>query len=160
MSFGLDPTNVQAWASVVSAIGSVAALIYLAIQIRQLRQATRGTANDQLNQRCFDILKFLSTEPKSYAYFYLNVDMRAEKDSQEYVFMQYAAEALCNLMEDVVLQRDNLSPMERQSWNKFVKDSYARSPVLRRHLTKYRTWYAAKLYEMVEDVRPFAADQL
>jgi hypothetical protein len=66
--------------------------------------------------------------------------------------LKYATEMIVNYMEHVVLQKETLPENVQKSWDEFVQDTYARSPLVREHLRQFRNWYQPSLLQTVETV--------
>jgi hypothetical protein len=73
--------------------------------------------------------------------------------------LKYATEMIANYMEHVVLQNETLPGDVQESWKTFVRDSYARSPVVREHLRKFADWYDPRLLKLVGEVQALPPSQ-
>jgi hypothetical protein len=57
-------------------------------------------------------------------------------------------------MEHIVLQKETLPEDVQKIWDMFVQDTYARSPLVREHLRRFRDWYQPSLLKIIENVQP------
>jgi hypothetical protein len=96
------------------------------------------------------ILRFLAEHPENYDYFYHGI---APPDPPGPT-VKTITEMFANYMEHVVLQLETMRRSERKYWSKFVKDTYARSPVIRTHLREFKEWYDPGLQRLVAQVPP------
>jgi hypothetical protein len=147
---GVSVDHLQAWASVVSAAMGAVALGLVAWQIKQARTTIQGSTNARLMSESLEILRFLADHPENYDYFY-KCKSPHEAPSET---LKCIAEMFSNYMEHVVQQLTTMPKPERAYWSKFVKDTYARSPVIRKHLKDFKDWYDPRLHKLVEGVGP------
>jgi hypothetical protein len=149
----MDPNwaeKVQAYASVATALITFGGILFVLWQIKQVDRGIRSNTNERLMNESLEILRFLAENPGNYDYFYNGKELPKEADEA----LKYATEMVANYMEHVVLQTETLPTDVREGWKKFVKDSYARSSVVREHLKKFADWYDPRLRELVKNVQP------
>lgn len=143
------PMNPPNWADVTVALTSVATLLVTAaglwavfIQIRKLRVALWSDTQGRLCDQSFELLRFLAERPETYDYFYKNKPLEQHDPNRAYIL--YAAEALANFMEHLILQRANLPEHQWSVWHRFIISSYENCPVLQDFLQTHRSWYASE----------------
>jgi hypothetical protein len=141
---------VSAIAAACTAVTAVGGIFFVWHQIRQVSVSLRSSTNERLMSESLEILRFLAEHPGNYDYFYNGKKPPEDADES----LKYATEMLANYMEHVVQQRDTLPKDTRESWDGFVKDTYARSPVVRTHLASFKEWYDPRLHKLVEKVAP------
>jgi hypothetical protein len=143
------------WAGQLQALGSVGAVVALVgigfvwWQIRQVHISIQSNTSERLTAQSLEILRFLAEHPETYDYFYNGKEPPLEANN----VLNYATEMLVNYMEHVVAQREAIPKHARDNWDRFVEDTYARSPIVREYLTKFREWYDPRLLEMVTAVK-------
>jgi hypothetical protein len=138
---------VAAWCTAVIAAGGI---IFVWQQIKQVKISLQSGTNERLMAESLEILRFLADHPGNYDYFYHSKDPPETQDES----LKCATEMIANYLEHVVLQKDTLPKEVQETWYRFVTDTYARSPIVRSHLKKYRDWYDVRLHEMVANVKP------
>jgi hypothetical protein len=148
--------QLQAWTSVATALIAAAGLGLVAWQIRQATITIRGNTNARLMSESLEILRFLADHPENYEYFYSGKAV-PEAPSQT---LKCIAEMFANYMEHVTRQRDTMPESERAYWSKFVRETYARSPVVRKHLRDFKDWYDPRLHRLVEGVAPLSSSEI
>jgi hypothetical protein len=117
-------------------------------QIRQLERSLSSNTNERLTSESFEILRFLAQSPTTYDYFYNGKQPPTDDDNS----LKYATEMIVNYLEHIVVQIDTLPKDAQKRWTEFVMDTYARSPMVRAHLSKYKEWYASELLNLVDGV--------
>jgi hypothetical protein len=65
--------------------------------------------------------------------------------------MLYAAEALANFMEQLVLQQLNLPKKQWQVWRRFICSSFEGSSALQEFFRHHRTWYSPELLRIIDE---------
>jgi hypothetical protein len=145
------------WAEIVQAIASLTTMIvatggicFVSRQIKQVERSIRSNTNERLTSESLEILRFLAEHPDTYDYFYSGKEPTGEVDNT----LKYAAEMIINYMEHVVLQKETLPENVQKSWDVFVQDTYARSPLVREHLRRFKDWYQPSLLKLIENVAP------
>jgi hypothetical protein len=154
----MDPNwaeNIQAYASVATAVIALGGAWFVLRQIKQVDRGIRSNTNERLMTESLDILRFLAEHPGNYEYFYNGQEPPKEIDE----VLKYATEMIANYMEHVVLQNETLPGDVQESWKTFVRDSYARSPVVREHLRKFADWYDPRLLKLVGEVQALPPSQ-
>jgi hypothetical protein len=148
--------QLQAWSSVATAAFAFWGLGFVAWQIRQATTTIQGNTNARLMSESLEILRFLADHPENYDYFYRG-KAAPEVPSET---LKCIAEMFANYMEHVAQQRDKMPAPEREYWSKFVEESYARSPVVRKHLREFKDWYDPRLHRLVEGVAPLTPTEI
>jgi hypothetical protein len=145
----MDPN----WAQILQAMMSIGTVLVAGVglffvwrQIRLVNRSILNNTNERLNGQSIEILKFLAASSETYDYFYNGKEQTDATDNK----LKYAAEIVANHLEHVAMQVDNLPKDVQESWIRFVKDTYARSPIVRDHLSVFKEWYQPKLHEMVK----------
>jgi hypothetical protein len=141
---------VQACAGLATMVIAAVGVVLGIRQLKQLSASARSDTNQRLTIESFDVLRFLADCEGTYQYFY-NCKEPDEEVSER---MKYVTEMFANYLEHIVLQLDTLPEDAQESWRGLVKDTYSHSPILRRHLEKYRKWYDKRLHAIVSDVEP------
>jgi hypothetical protein len=143
------------WAEILQAIASVGTLLvaaggicFVLRQIKQVEHSIQSNTNERLTNESLEILRFLAEHPETYDYFYNGKEPMGDVNNM----LKYATEMIVNYMEHVVLQKETLPEDVQRSWDVFVQDTYARSPLVREHLRQFRNWYQPSLLKMVENV--------
>ena len=138
---------IAAWCTVIITLGGIA---FVLIQIRQFKINLQSGTNERLMAESLEILRFLAEHPGNYDYFYHDKSPPEVQDES----LKCATEMIANYLEHVVLQKSTLPKDVQKTWQTFVEDTYARSPIIRWHLKNYQDWYDAKLHQMVAKVPP------
>jgi hypothetical protein len=151
------------WTEVLQAIASVGTLIVTAaglfavyIQIRKLQSAVWGETHGKLCDQSLELLKMLAEKPSTRPYFAESKELSA--DEPEHAFVLYAAEAIANFMEHLVLQRDNLPQNQWDRWNDFIDGQLEESPVIQEFLLRNRQWYSTALMAHVDELKKRLAE--
>jgi len=148
----MNPT----WADIMMAIASVGSLlvtaigiIFLYVQITKLRESMWSDTNSRLCDQSFELIRFLAEKPETYDYFYNAKPLK--EDDPNRVFILYAAEALANFLEHLVLQRQNLPKRQWDVWERFIWSTYEGSSALQEYFVRHRTWYSKELLSIIDE---------
>jgi hypothetical protein len=144
--------QIQAWASVATAAFALLGLGLVVWQVWQARITIQGNSNARLMGESLNILRFLADHPENYEYFY-NGEAPPEAQSAT---LKCVAEMFANYMEHVAQQRETMPKSEQDYWAKFVRETYARSPVIQKHLREFKDWCDPRLHRLVEGVTPLS----
>lgn len=144
------------WADTTMAITAVASLIvmtvglcFVYVQLRKLREALWSDTQSRLCDQSLEILRFLAEKPETYDYFYNGKPLTDAEPNR--VFILYAAEALANFMEHLVLQKQNLPERQWLVWRRFICSTYEGSSALQEFFSHHRTWYSGELLIIVDE---------
>jgi hypothetical protein len=131
----------------VTAIG----LFAVYVQIKKLRESIWGNTHSKLCDQSFELIKFLAEKPQTYDYFYNGKTL--EEGSKDQVYVLYAAEALANFLEHLVLQRSNLPDRQWEVWRRFICSTYTGSKILQEFLDTHREWYSSELLSLTGSIQ-------
>jgi hypothetical protein len=141
---------VQAWAQIGTLAVAVMGIAFVLLQIKQVNKTMRATANDRLANESLLIMRYLSDNSGLYDYFYNGKMPEPQREDDEK--LKYATEMIANYIEHITLQTAELDKSMQSAWMNYIKDLYTNSPVIRRHLTRYNTWYIRNLQELMEEL--------
>lgn len=137
----------------ITAIGSLVittvGLILVYIQIRKLRESLWSDTQSRLCDQSLELIKLLAQKPETYDYFYRGKPLSADEPNR--IFILYAAEALANFMEHLVLQKDNLPKNQWDVWYRFICSTFEGSTALQEFFTHRRTWYSPELLAIIDE---------
>jgi hypothetical protein len=148
----MNPT----WTDVVAALTGVGSLlittiglIFVYVQIRKLRQGLWSDTQSRLCDQSLELIRFLAEKPETYDYFYQGKPLAEDEPNRVFIF--YAAEALANFMEHLVLQKRNLPEQQWQVWHRFICSTYEGSSALQEFFLHHRTWYSPELLAIIDE---------
>lgn len=142
--------NYNFWEIILSSaslIFTIIGLIFVFIQIRKLKHSIWNTTHAALFSQSLELLKFLNEKSLSYQYFYENKEL--PKEAEEKVYILYAAKALANFLEQLLLQKDNLPKQQWRVWKKYIGSSLQCSQVLQDFILEKKEWYSKELLDEV-----------
>ena len=137
--------------SVVSLVVAAIGLFAVYIQVRKIKDATWSNTNSKLCDQSFELLKFFSQFPECYDYFYLKKPL--SQDMPNRIQVLFAAEALANFMEHLILQKDNLPPKQWDVWRRFIYTSFKSSVVIGAFIQNNREWYSQELLTIADECK-------
>ena len=144
------------WAEVVQAVATAGGLAAVWWQVRQATTTIQSNTNAQLLSGSLAILRFLAEHPGNYDYFYFG---KSAPDRPEET-LRCITEMFVNYMEHVAQQVETMPKSERENWRKFVKETYARSPIIQQHLRDFEKWYDKRLLQLVDGVVPLKPSEI
>ena len=140
-----------AFTGIVALIVTIAGLYGLYIQIRKLRESVWSATHSKLCDQSLELLKFFSTIPGSYDYFYHKKTLT--EDAAEKASILYATEALANFLEQLVLQKKNLPAKQWDVWERFIHTTFKYSVVVMDFIQQNREWYSTELLIIADDCK-------
>lgn len=124
--------------------------IFLRHQLTESRESlkTQTTAIEaqtrwQVYQLSFTTYKLFVDCPELYPYFYRN--LAAPSDTALHDRLRATAELLLDYFEGIVLSRENLADATRHVWDKYMREMYESSPVLREFWANKKERYTPAL---------------
>jgi hypothetical protein len=129
----------------VTAIGLYA--VYF--QMRKLSESIWSNTHSKLCDQSFELKRFLAEKPETYDYFYNGKVL--EEGCQDRIYILFAAEALANFLEHLILQKQSLPEQQWEVWRRFICSTFQSSMVLREFLENHRDWYSSELLAMKDD---------
>jgi hypothetical protein len=138
----------MALAAVGSFLVTAIGLYAVYVQIKKLRESIWSNTHSKLCDQSFELIKFLAEKPTTYDYFYHGKVL--EDGDKDRVYVLYAAEALANFLEHLVLQKQNLPEQQWDVWRRFIYSTYECSAVLRSFIHSHRDWYCDELISMTD----------
>jgi hypothetical protein len=144
------------WAEIIMALAAVGSffvtaigLIFLYIQLKKLSESSWSDTQTRLQEQSLQLIRFLAEKPESYDYFYNNKPL-AETDPNR-IYILYAAEALANFIEHVVLQQNNMPNQQWLVWERFIRNTYEGCSVLQEFFRLRRNWYSQNILSIIDD---------
>lgn len=134
--------------SCISLVATIGGLYAVYIQIVKIKETTWSNTHNKLADQSLELLKFLSQNPSTYEYFYKNKPL--EQESTDKYIVLFAAEALSNFMENLLLQKNNLPDKQWAVWNRFIYTTFEYSIVVRNFIQENREWYCPELLEIAD----------
>lgn len=138
---------IEAFGTWATAVSAVVGFVFVQRQIGQAERTIRGTTHERLTAESFEVLRFLASVPRTYQYFYQGKDLDVDEENREFIL--YATEALANYVEHVVAEKPNMAEADWKIWQRFLRDTFERAPVVRKHLERHSNWYSPELLEIV-----------
>jgi hypothetical protein len=132
--------------AVAGFIVTSAGLYALYFQIVKLREATWSNTHSKLCDQSFELIRFLSEAPSTYAYFYERKSL--QPNTPDRVHILYAAEAIANFLEHLILQRNNLPQKQWEVWKRFIHSTFEASVVVQNFIQEHNDWYSDELVEI------------
>ena len=136
--------------SVISLLVAAVGLYAVYYQIKKLQQSNWSNTHSILSSQSLEILKFFGEHPETYPYFYEKKVL--EKGSSDKIIILYAAEALANFIEQLVLQKDNMPEKQWDVWYRFILTTFDKSVVVKTFLNDNRRWYADELMNISDNI--------
>ena len=140
----------QALSSAVSLVVAVVGFLILRHQIKIVETGIRGETHGGLYQHNFEVMKFIGEHPVVRPYFYDETELN--KEDPDYAIIMTTAGIISALFEHVALQRPNLPNEVWESWVRYIKRTYARSPAIRQYYSEHRDWYSKDVLNLLEGV--------
>ena len=118
-------------------------------QLEVLARQGQGAAHERLYHHNLEWQQFLVEHPDLRSFFYDNKSLDGLSDSER-VLPLLGAEMLAGFLELIVLQYEEVPKAVQPFWERFVRDSYKSSPVLRTYFTTHGKWYFDALRQHFE----------
>lgn len=134
---------VQAFASVAGLALALIGLPILFVEIRGVQRSVRSAAHAAIYAQAADFRAHLVEYPHLRKFFFENREVDPAAD--EYDRVVTIAELYLNYLEHVVVTIDSFGRRNRASLERFVRNAFDRSPILRRRLTENRAAYSHAL---------------
>ncbi len=139
----MSPEMLEAVASLATFALALVGLPFLIIQLRHLQRSVESGAHAAIYSQGSDVRAHLVEHPHLRPYFFDGADI--DPDDPEYPRVLSIAELFLNYLEHVAVLGDTLGAHNRASLDRFVRNSLARSPVLRRRLEEDPASYSHAL---------------
>lgn len=133
----------QAYASIAGLLLAVIGLPILFIEIRGVQRSVRSAAHAAIYAQAADFRAHLVEYPHLRKYFFENREVDPADD--EYDRVVTIAELYLNYLEHVVVTIESFGRANRASLERFVRNAFDGSPVLRRRLVENRAAYSHAL---------------
>lgn len=147
------PEILEALGTWATALAAVIGFIFIQRQISQAERTIRGTTHERLTAESFEVLRFLASVPRTYAYFYEGKELDGDEEHRESIL--YATEALANYAEHVIAEKPNMTEADWKVWRRFLDDTFRRAPIVRNHVERHSDWYAPELLEIANQASAF-----
>ena len=118
-------------------------------ELQILARQGQGAAHERLYHHNLKWLQFLVQHPGLRPFFYDNKPLDGSSDSERALLL-LGAEILAGFLELIVLQYPEVPTTVQPSWERFVRDSYKSSPVLRAYFQTHGKWYIDALRQHFE----------
>jgi hypothetical protein len=138
----------MAWTAIASLLVTSIGLVAVFLQLQKVRLALWSNTQSKLCDQSLELIRFLADHPETYHYFYS--DKRLEEGDSNKIVVLYAAEALANFMEHLILQQGNLPEQQWEVWQHFIRNTYEHAPALQLFIKTHREWYADALIKIVD----------
>ena len=156
----------------ISIAGFATVIITLVLLIRQTREMTtqtkyvaetlKSSAYEIGSNEMFTVAEIFINYPELRPYFYSGRDIG--EDDPSYSRVAAVAEFLLNFFGSVLLQMEHFPGVwPRKSWETYIIDSFANSPVLCRYLESVDDWYIDELVALMragQEQRPQGSKQI
>lgn len=147
--------NLAEWAA---AIGTVGALVYLAIQSRESSRVARLQsdlailqAHNAMTELTLGMNDRFRDRPELLPYFVKDVEVEESTPEEVRHQARYAALAFCDFIDTVTLHHKMLPSGHFETWVRFCRDTIAASPVVRQHLDEDAEWYSPETAELLKE---------
>ncbi len=135
--------------AIISLLITMIGLYAVYLQIQKLRESVWSNTHSKLCDQSFELLKFFSENPNTYAYFYERKVL--EENAPDRIFILYASEALANFLEHLILQKENLPLKQWQVWERFIYTTFRASAVIGVFIRSNSEWYSKELLMIAEE---------
>ena len=126
--------------SVIALLVTIAGLYGVFIQIQKIREVGWSNINSKLCDQSFELLKLINDNPNTYDYFYHNKVLL--QDAPERVSVLCITEALANFLEHLLLQHNQLPPVQCAVWRRFINSTFNSSVAVCEFITEHSDWYS------------------
>ena len=137
----------EIWSLIISAFGFLLVIASIGILIYQTRILVKSldvSSNSSVGERQLEVDKIFVENPHLLKYFFNNVDISPSHDDYEAALA--ITLMLANFYDTFLLQEGNFQQMYPvDSWSRYIKDYFAKSPILRNHVEEYKSWYTPGL---------------
>lgn len=133
----------QAYASIAGLVLALIGLPILFLEIRGVQRSVRSAAHAAIYAQAADFRGHLVEYPHLRTYFF--DDREADPADGEYDRIVTIAELYLNYLEHVAVTIDSFGRANRASLERFVRNAFAGSPILRRRLAANRAAYSHAL---------------
>lgn len=137
--------------AVLSLLITLVGLYAVYVQISKLRNAAWSNTHAKLCDQSLELLRFFNETPETYDYFYYQKPLA--DDAPNRVTILYAAEALVNFMEHIILQKENLPDKQWEVWNRFIHTTFKTSVVVSNFIHDNRDWYSPDFLAIADACR-------
>lgn len=131
-------TEVSAIASAVGCLVAAAGLIVIYFQVRHFKRQITGAASAALYEQMIQIDRYFAEHPEMKLYIYH--DKPISPDDPAYHAVRSIAEMMVDLMEHLLVQKENLPPGVFEAWINYSAHVYDHSPVIQEHLSRTGKW--------------------
>lgn len=150
----MKPITLYEFLSLVISLGGfltvIVTLYYLIQQTRHSAIVLKDTLFAPLYSQQLEISKLFIEHPEYRKYFYDGVDIDfndSDKNSQIYA----VAEHILDYFAAIIFQKKaHGDVIDINCWTRYIKDCFAKSPILCETLETYKGWYPQELYRMKE----------
>jgi hypothetical protein len=144
-------------AQVVQGIATIVGFALLFYQLRlNWRQATAShrVTMSQVYQNAASlwlaVIQLFIDHPEWKPYFYENKELEPGDDTVSYAQLYLVAELLAGFIEATMIHRAYMPEYQWQNWDKYLREIYANSPVLRTFLREKGDWFGDELLTLVK----------
>ena len=121
----------------------LAGLAVLYFGLRGIRLALLRNTNAQLWPQRAELLRYMATQPQTYAYFHGGEALPA--DDPDRTFVLYVCKALADFMEQLFSAQYKMPHEDWMLWYQFIAANYENNPTLRWYIREHRHTYSAAL---------------
>ena len=131
-------TEVSAIASAVGTLISALGVIFIFFQVRHFKRQITGSACAALYDQMLQIDRYFAEHPEMKAYIYSEKPIKSGDST--YHAVSSIAEMMVDLMEHLLVQKENLPPSVYLAWLNYMGHLYDHSPIIREHMTVSGVW--------------------
>ena len=146
--------TVSLWMQGVSAVAAILVLAFGIYQLRKVVQSIESQTYQNIYELMIGIDKFFIENPKlRFIVYGANADEEPEPPAPDWdaeidgKSVYAVAEMVVDYFDNVYHQRKVMPAETFDPFSRFMKDAYARSPVLKKFLKKNCEWYPEKFRE-------------
>ena len=142
------PDNTANWAEAleaigtcVGAVGTIGALIFLWLQVRDVSRGIAGSTYQNIYDQMMEIDRFFIEHPELKPYFY--PDARGKKIEVNSDQLHSTVEMLVDYFDNVYHQQNSMPPHTFWGFSQFMRRVYQHSDVMQIFVREREEWYPA-----------------
>lgn len=135
----MDWELIQGIVGVLGFLGLVVSVGLLIMQTRIAARATRAGVYQNVLVQMIDIDLFFIDHPELKPFFYNNMEISEEHPDYDRVLS--VAEMLVDFIDGVFVLAPSMPEYPWHTWERYFRDLFASSPVLRKYWALYGDWY-------------------
>lgn len=144
-----DLSSLQAYAVIASAVITTCGLVFVVLQLRELKLSVRSAAHAAIYERAAELRSLLVEYPRFRKYLFEGVEI--DETNEDYGRLLSVAEMYLNYLEHIFLTNDSLGRKNKTSAKQFVSSALKKSPILRKRLNEAGEDYSLAFRQFAKD---------